>query len=670
MLGVSAHTIRAWERRHGFLHPVRTDARQRRYRREDVDLLREVKRAIDLNGLSVRLAFQSVTSDSDVVEPRAAATASKKRSAEAVIPAAAHGVWRAVGNVLPQLILLIDANGNIVEANTAVARAFDVVRQQLTGRGFASLVEPWDRDKAVLLYRPHPRAVDGWELNLATADGPRLFSFQSWPVRRDDDDLLALVGSQMYGSAAPRSAEPVPEVVLRTATPAAETPQEPGGRNALQVLVDHLPFGVALATIGTEPRLVYANLRLSQMLHVAPSAVTGRPVRHLLASEVVLRRLREAVDSRTPRTVHAVADVRPPKLARHARHFDIAFQPLFSSVRKVAGVLIVVQDAAVEATEGAKLEGMDADRHLVRAGTAEQLAKAGLRHLSAALGGVPVGLALPALAGSPQALTIAYPHPTRAEAKDAQSIQAFEDAVRQSAARKAITEIAFVLRNRRLTWTARPLTTQHGMGAVAWLTPQALPLNAARFAILEAFAARMEIATELLHERTEAARGRSMLAAIARVGAVMAERGKRSDLATHFLERLTRAAAADSGAILRVAGTNFVIEAVYPKGSAPVRPGESFPMAGRFVSTSLETRRPAGTSDLRIPSNPPSKRPQHNMSHAISVPLFVMGRATHVVTLARAAERPFGPTETSLVQALAGAALFCLAVSTGTPPAA
>ena len=40
MLGISPHTIRAWERRHLMVTPTRTASGQRRYSSDDVDLLR------------------------------------------------------------------------------------------------------------------------------------------------------------------------------------------------------------------------------------------------------------------------------------------------------------------------------------------------------------------------------------------------------------------------------------------------------------------------------------------------------------------------------------------------------------------------------------------------------------------------------------------------------
>lgn len=47
LIGVETHTIRYWEREFGeFLNPVRTAGGQRRYRREDIEVLMEIKRLL------------------------------------------------------------------------------------------------------------------------------------------------------------------------------------------------------------------------------------------------------------------------------------------------------------------------------------------------------------------------------------------------------------------------------------------------------------------------------------------------------------------------------------------------------------------------------------------------------------------------------------------------
>ncbi|MCS7209392.1 MAG: MerR family transcriptional regulator [Fimbriimonadales bacterium] len=47
LVGVETHTIRYWEREFSeFLNPVRTAGGQRRYRREDIEVLQEIKRLL------------------------------------------------------------------------------------------------------------------------------------------------------------------------------------------------------------------------------------------------------------------------------------------------------------------------------------------------------------------------------------------------------------------------------------------------------------------------------------------------------------------------------------------------------------------------------------------------------------------------------------------------
>jgi hypothetical protein len=257
----------------------------------------------------------------------------------------------------------------------------------------------------------------------------------------------------------------------------------------------------------------------------------------------------------------------------------------------------------------------------------------------------------------------------RSDAHDRRSIQAFEQAVKQAAARKAGAEVPIVVRDRRYSWTAKPVVTEHGGGAVAWLSPQALPVSQERFAVIEAVVARVEIATELVHQRAEASVARSMLNAITRVSALVREKGRRPDLATRFLDRLAHAASADQAAIGKVAGSSLVIEAVYPKTGTQVSPGDRFPMTGRFVSTSLRTRRPVGSNDVRLSVTGTDARGVSSpVRHALSVPLVVLGRVSHVILLSRSAPRPFGANESRLVQAVAGAALLCIAVSSGSRP--
>jgi MerR HTH family regulatory protein len=65
IVGLSRHTIRAWERRY-HLQPARTPSGQRRYTADDVALLLQVKHAVAQHGLSLRLAFGSARGEVNV----------------------------------------------------------------------------------------------------------------------------------------------------------------------------------------------------------------------------------------------------------------------------------------------------------------------------------------------------------------------------------------------------------------------------------------------------------------------------------------------------------------------------------------------------------------------------------------------------------------------------
>jgi DNA-binding transcriptional MerR regulator len=68
--GINAATLRAWERRHGFLHPDRTAGRQRVYDEEDLARVRAVV-ALTESGVAVSEAIRRATTS--VTDDRAAA---------------------------------------------------------------------------------------------------------------------------------------------------------------------------------------------------------------------------------------------------------------------------------------------------------------------------------------------------------------------------------------------------------------------------------------------------------------------------------------------------------------------------------------------------------------------------------------------------------------------
>src|SRR5213078_935839 len=166
------------------------------------------------------------------------------------------------------------------------------------GRMFLDLVDPFDRSKATMLYRPQLRTVQSWELNMLTHSGARLYSFQTWPVNQGDTTLLALVGSQMYESQVPGPTVQVPMLDALRAERRGETQIDTTALSALEQLVAKLPFGVAVATIGPQPRVVYGNAQLLTTLGLPRGTLTGRPLTELIPGRSIDVTLREAVDSR------------------------------------------------------------------------------------------------------------------------------------------------------------------------------------------------------------------------------------------------------------------------------------------------------------------------------------------------------------------------------------
>lgn len=189
MLGLSPHTIRAWERRHLVVRPIRTRAGQRRYSADDVELLRQIKRERHVHGLSMRMATLAahglVVPDPD--EPHLPAQA----------PPALADPMRAVADLVPEIAVAVDTRGRVAHANTAFVRFCEVTAGQLQGTPFADLVDPFDRAKAVRAYRSPLRRRRGWELNLRTSRRRALYSFDCWPIAAAEGPVLLLLGREL-----------------------------------------------------------------------------------------------------------------------------------------------------------------------------------------------------------------------------------------------------------------------------------------------------------------------------------------------------------------------------------------------------------------------------------------------------------------------------------------
>ncbi|HET7338918.1 MAG TPA: MerR family transcriptional regulator [Candidatus Dormibacteraeota bacterium] len=344
LLGVSPHAIRAWERRYGILSPERGLNRHRRYRAEDIEFLRDVKRTADVNGTSLRLAREIVNGSVELSTGTAAMTRPSPVDNPAADSPLSPDVWRAVGDAVPNLIMLLNADGVVVEANVAVARLLGVVRQRIAGRKFIGLVDPFDRAKASMLYRPHLRSLTSWELNIVTGDTTKLFSFSSWPVVAGETTYLVVIGYEMFtpnhrtGSRA------------RAVSPSVRGVSGSGAFHVLQGLFDHLPVGVAVATVGAEPRIVYANMGFNTQLHLPAGGLLGWRVADVLGERLARDGLLANAQGTWSRSRRATRTV-----IVNASHElrTVVVRPMFSANDAVTSALIVVMADPSATNDGA-----------------------------------------------------------------------------------------------------------------------------------------------------------------------------------------------------------------------------------------------------------------------------------------------------------------------------
>ena len=174
MVGLSCPTIRSWERRHPLGSPQRSHGNQRRYSLPEVELLKRVKE-LTAQGMPIRLAIQVAQGGVDLSPPIESLPADPIRLEDG-------GVWRAVADLMPRPVVILERRGRVLDCNRAFARACHLRKEDLQGREFTDLVLPQHRAKAVQLYRGGDRRLLRWELNLVVQARPRLYSFESWPV--------------------------------------------------------------------------------------------------------------------------------------------------------------------------------------------------------------------------------------------------------------------------------------------------------------------------------------------------------------------------------------------------------------------------------------------------------------------------------------------------------
>ncbi|HSR24092.1 MAG TPA: MerR family transcriptional regulator [Candidatus Eisenbacteria bacterium] len=190
MVGLSRHTIRAWERRHQ-LQPRRTASGQRRYTPDDVALLMRVKHAVSRHRLSLKVAFGS---------------AQGELSVPAVQDAASPGLWRTAVDLLPEMFIILDVDGFVEAANQSAAAVLRVPPGELGGRHLADLLErsaPQADIRSLLRYACARRTC--FELDLLTVSGPRRWVFDCRPFSSGGEPHLAVIASpsDLGGPAAP-----------------------------------------------------------------------------------------------------------------------------------------------------------------------------------------------------------------------------------------------------------------------------------------------------------------------------------------------------------------------------------------------------------------------------------------------------------------------------------
>ena len=184
MVGVSAHTIRAWERRHHVLTPERTASRQRRYTPKDVELLLQVKRAVSMRGLSLKIAVRAAqgTLNAPSADPSIVGIPSSEPS------------WRAVIDVLPYLIAILGTDGAIVDANHGAARTLGRPTEWLAGRPLIDFVEVPDQPRAAAAWQPPFGRRFDCRVRLRTATGSEAYTFDCWPLAQAGEPRLAVIG--------------------------------------------------------------------------------------------------------------------------------------------------------------------------------------------------------------------------------------------------------------------------------------------------------------------------------------------------------------------------------------------------------------------------------------------------------------------------------------------
>lgn len=178
IVGLSRHTIRAWERRHQ-LQPRRTPTGQRRYSAEDVALLLQVKHAVARHRLSLKVAFGAAQGELQLA---------------AVEPGWSPGIWRSIADMLPEMIFVLDTQGVVHAGNRTAAVALGLPVGDMAGHHLAELLERGLEPTEVrgILRRACAQRTR-FEVELPTIAGLRRWAFDCRPVNHQGQQHLVLI---------------------------------------------------------------------------------------------------------------------------------------------------------------------------------------------------------------------------------------------------------------------------------------------------------------------------------------------------------------------------------------------------------------------------------------------------------------------------------------------
>jgi PAS domain-containing protein len=399
MLGISPHTIRAWERRHLMVTPLRTASGQRRYSGDDVELLRQIKHERHVHGLSMRVA--TMAAQGLIVPDRGDAPASDGDVGD--LTAADGDSLRMVANLVPQIVVVLDEEGRFTYANTQFVRFCEVLQGQLRGMQFADFVDPFDRAKAVETYQGHPRQRRGWELNLRAPRRSALFSLDCWPVRTSEGRRMVLIGTDL--SAPPTGGEifddglgdasPPVEIVEgdsravgprvpRQLRPLLEWAADPVRTVGLfRRWLDATEIGVALVWADGELTVVSANHAFEDWTPREHLPLEGKAWRTLWPSDDVDRltsAAEEVIRTTDGQSLARYVLSESPADAPHAV-WDVELRPVTDIGGGVTHLLVLVADVTAETAISQRLDPLVAVTSEFRAKTgALELLRAAVRN--------------------------------------------------------------------------------------------------------------------------------------------------------------------------------------------------------------------------------------------------------------------------------------------------